>query len=115
MPGPSKDAIYYNGVWLPANTPMRKTTYQNPDGTVTTRMVPQADKPLHVDYVNERDKKWLFAHPNAGGIAISAGDAAHALNTSQHQDSTIQRATPIQQQNYSKVNGFGRNNKVRRR
>ena len=120
MPGPSKKPgfIKYNNVWIPADTPMRAIRFQNPDGTVTTRMVPVADKQLHTDYIAEKDRRYLFSHPHAGGMSTEAAIGAAVLRGS-NQGQASSPNEDQQQMNISKgynaVNGFGRNNKARTR
>lgn len=120
MPGPSKKPGYikYNNVWIPADTPMRPTTYQNPDGTVTTRMVPVSDKQLHTEYIAEKDRRYVFSHPNAGGIHAEASVGAAVLRSARPDQQATDNAYGQQKdvsKGYNSVNGFGRNNKTRTR
>ena len=114
MPGPKRPGyILYNGVWIPENTPMQPTTYVNPDGSKVTVMKPVQDKQLHTSYVEKRDKQYLFAHPHSGGISPNAPYAGNRLETS---DSTMVNNQQMDvSKGYNSINGFGRNNKSRKR
>lgn len=118
MPKPSRapnGMIEYKGTFIPANTPMKTVNFRNPDGTITSVQKPVMSNRDAAIYRETTDRQYAAAHPNAPahttdpsvGLAIrkSIGEGRR------YTEADLQN----QQSNYSKVNGFGRNNKNRTR
>ena len=112
----------YMGREIPASTPMTPMKVRMPDGTIKTEMriaqpaVVNRQEVNYEQYVEDKDKRKLFFNPNAGPMSVNAPEAANVLNTTAPTSQTVSRTSnPGGTANYNKVNGFGRNNKMRNR